>query len=357
VQTQNIDGSAAAPSYSFGNDPDTGMYRYGGDGVGFATNGVARVAIDNNGTYFSDGTAALPGLSFLADGNTGFYRAVADKITWSGGGAAAGNLSSNGVEVIDGSAATPAYAFTNDLDTGLYRVSTNDLGIAAGGALIAEFYSGGLYFGAGSTTIQARDGAVGGPAYSFSGDTDTGMYRVGADSLGITTGGTNRATVSNSGVIIGAPTGGAQGDGTINATALYVNGVSVGAASADTNSATASDNIAGCTNSGSISFSRAGNTVSMRLPSTPLGCSGYTGSLIQCAQYNVTYPSGFAPTVSQEFPTTITNAGVMVPGLLLINTSNNIQFCLLSGDFSQSTFQLQSQIAGTHPPTFTYIKN
>jgi hypothetical protein len=183
------------------------------------------------------------------------------------------------------------------------------------------------------------------------------MYRVGADSLGITTGGTNRATVSNSGVIIGAPTGGAQGDGTINATALYVNGVSVGAASADTNSATASDNIAGCTNSGSISFSRAGNTVSMRLPSTPLGCSGYTGSLIQCAQYNVTYPSGFAPTVSQEFPTTITNAGVMVPGLLLINTSNNIQFCLLSGDFSQSTFQLQSQIAGTHPPTFTYIKN
>jgi len=38
------------------------------------------------------------------------------------------------------------------------------------------------------------------PGIAFSGDTDTGIYRVGANSLGIATGGVNRVTVDSSGV-------------------------------------------------------------------------------------------------------------------------------------------------------------
>ncbi|MCB9839527.1 tail fiber domain-containing protein [Candidatus Nomurabacteria bacterium] len=47
--------------------------------------------------------------------------------------------------------------------------------------------------------IQAADGAVGGPAYSFSSDTNTGMYNIAADTLGFSTGGTERLRVDTNG--------------------------------------------------------------------------------------------------------------------------------------------------------------
>ena len=46
-------------------------------------------------------------------------------------------------------------------------------------------------------SIQSEtDGAVGAPVYTFTSDTDTGIYRVGADALGIATGGADRALFS-----------------------------------------------------------------------------------------------------------------------------------------------------------------
>jgi hypothetical protein len=46
-----------------------------------------------------------------------------------------------------------------------------------------------------NTYMQARDGAVTSPAYSFSADVNTGMYRVGADDIGFATGGVLRAKI------------------------------------------------------------------------------------------------------------------------------------------------------------------
>lgn len=45
----NAAGSASAPSISFSADPDTGMYSAGANSIGFATNGVLRMTIDNSG--------------------------------------------------------------------------------------------------------------------------------------------------------------------------------------------------------------------------------------------------------------------------------------------------------------------
>ena len=44
-----VAGSAAAPSYTFSDDPDTGMYRSGANALSFATNATARVTIDSAG--------------------------------------------------------------------------------------------------------------------------------------------------------------------------------------------------------------------------------------------------------------------------------------------------------------------
>lgn len=43
------DGSAAAPAAAFANDADIGMYRYGTNRLGLATNGIVRMAINDVG--------------------------------------------------------------------------------------------------------------------------------------------------------------------------------------------------------------------------------------------------------------------------------------------------------------------
>jgi len=57
------------------------------------------------------------------------------------------------------------------------------------------------YTGSGSSEAHYIDGGSNSfPSYSFSGDTNTGMYRDTADSIGFATNGTQRVTISNSGL-------------------------------------------------------------------------------------------------------------------------------------------------------------
>lgn len=48
-------GTAAAPSITFGSDPDTGIYRYGANQIGFSTGGYVRAYIDANNLIYSSG--------------------------------------------------------------------------------------------------------------------------------------------------------------------------------------------------------------------------------------------------------------------------------------------------------------
>jgi hypothetical protein len=50
-----------------------------------------------------------------------------------------------------------------------------------------------------TTAVQGANGSAATPAFSFSGDTNTGMYNAGADSLGFSTAGTARMTINSSG--------------------------------------------------------------------------------------------------------------------------------------------------------------
>jgi len=51
-----------------------------------------------------------------------------------------------------------------------------------------------------SGNIYGPNGTAGGPTYNFASDTNTGMYRVGSDQLGFSTGGAVRATVKSDGI-------------------------------------------------------------------------------------------------------------------------------------------------------------
>ena len=84
----------------------------------------------------------------------------------------------------NGSAAAPAYAFTSDSNTGIYNVTGDSIGIATAGTLrrtISDTIE--------TTTLpqRAASAAASAPAYSFTDDPDTGIYLNGEGNLGSAT--------------------------------------------------------------------------------------------------------------------------------------------------------------------------
>ena len=72
-------GSAAAPSFSFANDVDTGVYLVGAGNLGFAVGGASRMTISSAAVSPAvpvsalAGTAGAPSFSFTSDLDTGMY--------------------------------------------------------------------------------------------------------------------------------------------------------------------------------------------------------------------------------------------------------------------------------------------
>jgi hypothetical protein len=274
VPTLAADGSVAAPTYSFINDPNTGLYREGTDIAGVTAGGTLAALFGPGVIYGPAGSASAPGYSFITDNNTGLYLGGTDTLVATVGGtqtlvttAAQTYLNAGVFTVPSGSATAPGFSFNGDDNTGLYHIGADNVGISLGGTLRYNFSAtafdtetvltengsvgapsyafvtdtdNGLYL-SGTDTVSVSTGATqtlemsngrnragagsnAFPAWSFIADNNTGLYSVSGDVIGIATNGTNRVTVGP-GVIVGAPTGGDQGAGTINATAIYDDGV------------------------------------------------------------------------------------------------------------------------------------
>lgn len=149
TQNQARDGTAAAPAYSFYNDPDCGLYRSTTNTIAIATAGVARLAISDTSL-----TSSLPYVAPL------------------------------------GSVSAPGFAFSGDLNTGIYSTGSDNLDFAAGGTRVANIVaSQALFVNSASATT---------PTYSFLGDSNTGMYSSVADTLNFSTGGTSRLAINTS---------------------------------------------------------------------------------------------------------------------------------------------------------------
>jgi len=119
------------------------------------------------------------------------------------------------------SAVTPSFSFTGDTDLGIFRPGTNQLGFTMGGTEKARFLANGN-FGLATTNPSQKlhvignilsSGTIecgvqiygtvsdspGAPSFSFSGDTDTGMFRAGGNVLCFATGGTEKVRIDGSG--------------------------------------------------------------------------------------------------------------------------------------------------------------
>ncbi len=208
--TQNLaqDGTAGAPCYSFVNDANTGIYSVGADQLGISTGGTLRFTLSTTALtttlpyYSADGTSNAPAYTFSADTNTGMYRHTNDIIGFAANGASRMFVANGYVEANvpfinqNGSASAPSYSFTADMNTGMYGNGSDGILFTTGGTLRLTLDTTSL---TSTLPYYAPDGAVGSPAFTFSDDTNTGIYSSANDNVDVATAGTRRLNIDSSG--------------------------------------------------------------------------------------------------------------------------------------------------------------
>lgn len=210
-------GTVGAPSIAFQSDADgtgTGFYRAGANNPRLAINGVDFFSVAPSGTfilaeelYVPDGSAGAPSYTFNNDANTGMYSSGADTIGFATGGTRRVEVTGSGLLLQTGSilinqfgaVGTPSYTFSSDTDLGLYRASADVLGVSAGGALVASFGSFGLAMGT-SQVVSTPLGTAGAPSYANTSVAGTGMYFPTTTSIGFSSGSTKRVDINSGGL-------------------------------------------------------------------------------------------------------------------------------------------------------------
>ena len=125
------------------------------DDIGLDGNASGHIHDGSDGRRFPDGSAASPAISATNFTTTGLYWAAGPTLgltvngavqvsitatdidlqsnTLSNVGATGNDIDSGGYNAVDGSNSAPAYSFTNDTNNGMYLYGTDQVGISAGG--------------------------------------------------------------------------------------------------------------------------------------------------------------------------------------------------------------------------------
>jgi hypothetical protein len=122
---------------------------------------------------------------------------------------------------ISGVVSAPAYSWASDNNTGIYRIGANNIGVAADGAKVLDIATTGLTVtGTGSFTSTATASAL---IPSGSGVPANGVYLPAANTVGISTNTTERARIDSSGnLLVGtASTSGAATNAAILAGGIF----------------------------------------------------------------------------------------------------------------------------------------
>ena len=154
------DGTAAFPGYGFLSDPGTGITATP-TSCDISANGVSIASFTSTSDIFAGigrswagqtaRTAARPAFNFSSDSDTGFYNAAANSIGWATAGISRGTMDASAIWTANGvsfhgdgasSVSNPAYAFTNDVATGMFRSAAAKLGWGVGGQLAMTLEGG-----------------------------------------------------------------------------------------------------------------------------------------------------------------------------------------------------------------------
>ena len=119
------------------------------------------------GGLYGDGTVLLPGIAFASDPDTGIYRIGANNIGISANGAKVVDISTTGVQVVgttlsgNGTVSLPGFSFTADTDSGFYRIGANNVGLALGGVKIWDYTTSSATLTASGPSVAINASAAG----------------------------------------------------------------------------------------------------------------------------------------------------------------------------------------------------
>ncbi len=134
-------------------------------------------------------------LNYLS-GSTSNIQAQIDAFA-AGAITAAGGTFTGAIYIFDGTAAAPGLGYASSNDSGLYLFGATGIGFTVAGTRVGTMDGTNMIIGDALSSGQplAKHSGFGetDPTWSFVGDEDTGMYRIGVDSLGIAAGGNEMA--------------------------------------------------------------------------------------------------------------------------------------------------------------------
>lgn len=204
--------SSNVPSYSWVGDTDTGMYHLCNDVIGFTTSGVNRMAVSSNVNVYGDlnftGSLYKNGALFNSVDTSNF---VASNIT-------ASNITTSNL-TLNGATFNVSFVATN--------ISTlNTSNLVASQTITASNITASNIVASNLTACNISIATIDSsnlPSYTWLGDTNTGMYHVANDVVGLTAGGVNMLTItaSNAGINTLTPTFSFDVNGTIRCTSNY----------------------------------------------------------------------------------------------------------------------------------------
>jgi hypothetical protein len=135
-------------------------------------------------------------LNYLS-GATSNIQAQIDALSF-GSITAAGGTFTGSIYMANGTFAAPGLGYAGSNDSGLSLFGGTGMGFSVAGVRAMSLDAGALTVGdnavSGQPSMQHASPTVTDPTYSFVGDLDSGMYRLSADSVGISAGAANMAT-------------------------------------------------------------------------------------------------------------------------------------------------------------------
>lgn len=281
--------------------------------LGFALShvGPADASRNSSGTYsLPTGTTVSAGQTISPSWANTLTSDVATEITNSLDRNGRGSMAQP-LKLASGSVTAPGLSFSSDSDCGLYRIGTNNVGLALNGAKVVDYATTGVAvtgtlsstgtLSAGGVASHA-DGTVGTPGINFTSDPDTGLYRIGANNLGVGVNGAKVLDVSTSGLgvtgtltstgALSATTGTFSSNVTVTGTVTATNTLKAWAVVTNT-TVSAGSGISSVT----CSSSCANVTMSSALTNpyavtvTPMGIGGLTSGVM--AEVNITSTTVF----------------------------------------------------------------
>ena len=316
-------GDAANPTFSFGDDPTTGLYLSSAGVLGLAAGGTASASVDSTGitsngiVAAADGTTLAPAFTFSSETSTGMCLPNAARLALCTLGTQrmlvydlATEIKSTVLAVENGSALLPSYTFSSNANTGMYRVAANTLGWATGGVQAATLNSSGLLTTVGGVSVP--NGTAAAPSITFTSDTDTGVYHSATNAVGLSAGGSAALVADGTTVTLSRPLT-LQSTGGFAAASLAVQSTSASVI-------TPTANVTVTTANATV----LGNLCIVLLSGTASGAAATVGTLAASYRPAATATGGSiwvttsAP-VSTSRTVSVATSGVVTPGSALAN--------------------------------------